>query len=405
MKKSKFYFALAFIMGLGFLLVAGCFPPCPKVKSWTFMLYLNGDEVSMQQDYIAAFHEMIARQVGSSEDVNIVIQFDRYPGMDDFGGWEIAHRFYYTQGMEPTEENAIADWGDGRGGREVNMADPDTLADFISWAHQHYPARHNALMLADHGYGWRGLLIDVTSDGDFMTVKDLARVLRNSRARFDLLAFNACLMQMIEVMHEISDSGIQFVVGSENDGLTWPLADIVQRLTDNPSIAAEDFAKSMVDHYHAAHAETGFITLSSVRLNQVPDLVDAFTEMVQTILGDHPFTEVQQQAQIVLDHLDATIAYRKNGADWEDAGGLALYWPLSEIAGIPTEFFYFYTQQTVRFAADSHWRDFLWVFYNHMAYPDVIPPEIYHIRAQLNEFEDPHIDLYQFCQAIVTYTN
>src|SRR6056297_946471 len=70
-------------------------------KEWTFMWYLDGDEVSMQQDFIAAFHNIIAANVGSTDEVNIVIQFDRYPHMDDFGGWENAQRFFYTAGLEP----------------------------------------------------------------------------------------------------------------------------------------------------------------------------------------------------------------------------------------------------------------------------------------------------------------
>ena len=42
--------------------------------------------------------------------------------------------------MEPTEENAIKNWGDGFGGREVDMSDPDTLKDFITWSVRKYPA-------------------------------------------------------------------------------------------------------------------------------------------------------------------------------------------------------------------------------------------------------------------------
>ncbi len=67
--------------------VSACMPSVKKAESmWTFMIYLNGDEEAMNQDYMKAFHEMIAKQVGSSDDVNIVIQFDRYEGIDDFGG-------------------------------------------------------------------------------------------------------------------------------------------------------------------------------------------------------------------------------------------------------------------------------------------------------------------------------
>lgn len=404
--KTKVFGRMILLGILTVVLVTGCFFPSPHLgKAWTFMLYLNGDESAMQEDYIAAFHDMIAQQVGSTDDVNIVIQFDRYPGREDFGGWEIAHRFYYTPGMEPTEENAIQDWGDGIGGREVNMADPDTLADFIAWAHTHYPAQRNALMVADHGYGWRGLLIDMTSDGVFMTTKEFAQALRSSKVPLDLLAINACHMQMIEVMYEIHDTGVEIVVGSEHQGTTWPIADIIKTLTDNPWIATEEWARAMVDQYHATHTQDAYITLSSIRLKQIPALVDAFSDLVVTMLGEDPFSEVQQKAQIVLDRLDEAVAYRKNGADWEDAGGLALYWPRPEAGGyIPHEFFYFYTEQTIRFAADSRWRRFLWVYYTpgSQDFPGNIPREIYDIRDGLQEFTpDPHIDLFQFCRAIV----
>ncbi len=395
---------------LTIVFVTGCFFPSPYLgKAWTFMLYLNGDESVMQEDFIVAFHEMVTKQVGSSDDVNIIIQFDRYPGRDDFGGWEIAHRFYYTPGMVPTEENAVQDWGDGTGGREVNMADPDTLADFIAWASAHYPAQRNALMVADHGYGWRGLLIDMTSDGAFMRVKELAQVVRESKVRFDLLALNACHMQMIEVLHEIHDTGVEIVVGSEAAGTAWSFAEIIKTLTDNPLIATEEWAKRMVEQYHAHasayHQKT--ITLSSVRMSQIPELVHAFTDMVDTILGDDPFEAIQQKAQIVLDRLDEAVAYRKNGTDWEDAGGVALYWPLPDPGGyMPTDFFYNYTEQTIRFATDGRWRRFLWVYYTpgSQDFPDDIPRVIYDIRNALQEFNpDPHIDLFQFCRAIVDY--
>ena len=192
------------IIGLLFsLTIFGCCKstePDLQKKVWTFMMYFDGDEGSMQQDFIAAFYNMIAAEVGSNDDVNIVIQFDRIPHMDDFGGWEIAHRFYYTPGMEPTPENAIADWGDGQGGREVDTSDPETLESFITWTAANYPADHYALMLADHGFGRQGLIMDMTSDGAFMTVRGMVDALSSSGIQFDLLALDACSMQMIEVM-------------------------------------------------------------------------------------------------------------------------------------------------------------------------------------------------------------
>jgi len=39
---------------------------------------------------------------------------------------------------------------------EVDMGDPQTLIDFVTWAVQKYPAQKYALILSDHGGGWTG---------------------------------------------------------------------------------------------------------------------------------------------------------------------------------------------------------------------------------------------------------
>ena len=135
----------------------------PAPKQWTVMLYLDGENREIQGDLLTAFADMIAADVGSNADVSVVVQFDRIPKSSAYGGWTEAHRFYVTPGMEPTPANAIADWGDGRGGREVEMSDGATLRSFVTWAADTYPAARYALIVADHGYGWKGLCIDETS--------------------------------------------------------------------------------------------------------------------------------------------------------------------------------------------------------------------------------------------------
>jgi len=402
MKKTIYLFV---IIGFTVIMLSGCFLLSPQQKDWTLMLYLDGDESAMQQDFIAAFHDMIAKGVGSSQQVNVVIQFDRIPQREDFGGWTIAHRFYYTPGMEPTPDNSIADWGDGTGGREVNMADPNTLSDFIDWTHKTYPANNYALMVADHGYGWKGLIIDQTSDGDFLTLKQFAGVLEKAQPDFDVLMLNACLMQMIEVMHEIEDSGSNVVVGSENSGTTWPLANIIETFTTHPDLLPEAFGTEMVDLYNEAHPGEDSITLSALNLKNINLLTRHFKDLVDTILSDDPFTAVQEKAQTVLDTLDETIIYKQNGSNWSTAGGLSLYWPQMEMGFMPQDFFYNYIPQNTSFSTDANWREFLYIYYNPMSYDGVIDGEIYQIRTHLKEFEDPNIDLYQFCKGIVDYSD
>ncbi len=40
-------------------------------------------------------------------------------------------------------------------GTGVDMGNPQTLTDFVNWAKTFYPAQHYALIVWDHGAGWR----------------------------------------------------------------------------------------------------------------------------------------------------------------------------------------------------------------------------------------------------------
>ena len=372
-------------------------------KEWTFMWYLDGDEVSMQQDFIAAFHNIIAANVGSTDEVNIVIQFDRYPHMDDFGGWENAQRFFYTAGLEPTPQNAIQNWGDGEGGREVNMADPEVLQAFIQWAIAKYPAEHYALMLADHGYGWQGMMVDMTSEGDFMSVKGMVNALENSKVKLDLLCLNACVMQGLEVMHELQQLPVDIVVGSENLGTVWPFTQLLQTITANPAITAADLGNDICDQYYNINPADTNLTLSTIQLDEIPQVNAALADFCNTILDSSSFDQIQPKAQQILDALETAVLYKRNGSAMENVGGLSIYWPPMKQGYMPTIFFYSYIDEIISFAADNPWRDFLYVYYNMFEYPNIIPGELYQIYGNLTFFDDDKVDLYEFCQKIVNY--
>lgn len=406
MKTNKPLWFLALLLPL-ILFIAGCDligPTSPvNKKSWTLMLYLDGDEVSMQQDFNAALLAMISAEAGSTDKVNVVIQYDRYfVTAEAFGGWNITHRFYYAPGMAPTPEAAIADWGDGQGGREVDMSDPDTLSDFISWAACNYPADHYALLLGDHGYGWRGLMIDMTSLGNFMNVKTLAEVLSRSPVRFDILMLDACVMQMLEVMHELRACPVDIVVGSENLGTTWPLSDIIKAVTSNPRISAEALGRRACDLYYAAHTSDDQITLSALRLAKIGPVSSAVKELADTALSGAAFTAVQAKAAGALSKIEEAVVYSRNGASWETNGGLSIYFPPG-LGKIPNDFNYYYTSDNISFAGDADWRNFLFTFYDFGEYQGVITPEVYHARDPIPVMDEDKIDLYDFCRRIVEY--
>ncbi|MFH0801688.1 MAG: clostripain-related cysteine peptidase [bacterium] len=400
-------FVILFSAGCGQVTSSSRYAPTPPPvpKKWTIMMYLNGDEFSMQQDFIQAFHEILDAGAGSTENVNIVVQLDRYiyNPMPDFGGWTIAHRFYLTPGMEPTEQNAISDWGDGRGGREVDMADPAELCAFINWAAARYPAERNLLLIGDHGYGWQGLNIDMTSYGRFTALKGLRDAIESSATRFDLIALDACLMQMAEVAHELRSTGIGYLVGSENSGTTWPMAEILKAVTQSPAISTPDFGCRIVDLYHEAHQGQQTITLSLLDMGRIPSLSGAILALNAALLAGSDFPAIQDKAQAVMNAIEGAVVYVRNSPDRADDHGISIYFSPPDPEGyIPDMFFYSYIAEVTSFAEDTSWRDVLYAYYMKI-YPGIPNSRIYHIRQAIEPFDNDKIDLYDFCERIVNW--
>lgn len=336
----------------------------PLPKQWTVMLYLDGENREMQGDLLAAFSDMIAAKVGSDAHVNIVVQFDRIPKSSSYGGWTEAQRFYVTPGMEPTAANALADWGDGRGGREVDMADTATLRSFVTWAASMYPASRYALVVADHGYGWKGLCIDETSLGTIMPLKGFAAALTGLPFHIDYLGLDACLMQSAEVGYELRACDIDVVQGSEAPATTWPLADVLKLFTDDPGTGTEALARHIGELYFAAHPEEQDLTMSAYRRDRMAPLA-ASVQALATALATPGGDLVEQRADEVIAQLQQAVFTSRTRADYPAAHGLSIYFPESgQAVQIPSEFFGHYVQSVTSFSADTGWRSLLWRYYN-----------------------------------------
>ena len=117
-------------------------------QKWLVMLYQDADDQVLEQDIFFDLNE--AEQVGSTDRVTIVTQLDRYRGaFQGDGDWTSVRRYLITQddNLNRISSQLIDDLG------EVNMADGDSLVDFVTWAMETYPADRYALMLSDHGMG------------------------------------------------------------------------------------------------------------------------------------------------------------------------------------------------------------------------------------------------------------
>lgn len=98
-----------------------------------------------------------------------------------------------------------------------NMSSPATLKEFLIWAMTNYPADKSMIVLADHGEGWMGTLVDETS-GKIIEPEELKNVLDEvyvqTGRRPDIIAFDSCFMANAEMAYELAGRA-KIMIGSE----------------------------------------------------------------------------------------------------------------------------------------------------------------------------------------------
>jgi hypothetical protein len=399
--------------------IAGLASPALSCK-WTFMVYLDADN-NLEDAGIDDFLEMSS--VGSTSNVNIVVQFDRISGYDNrYDNWTTCKRFYVTEGMTPEAANAVKDIG------EVNMGSPATLQAFIDWGTSNYPACHYALVLWNHGSGWRqmhealikslkmaktgaereqvelalkelerpnykAVCFDDTSM-DALYTKEVQSALNGATDDVDLVGFDACLMGMIEVAYEVKDTGASVMVGSEEtepwDG--WPYHTILDDLVANHSWTPGALGTAIVERYYESYGNSE--TQSAIDLSCMDALADAVSTLADTTIAywDMDRAAVQAAAQDVMTEVDNAVIHEQHGSSLAGSHGLAIYFPSTEWAFDPD-----YNGTIIDFPADTSWEEFLGEFYATM--------ETSWIASARSDtqgyYEQGHIDLYDFCDHLV----
>lgn len=407
-------------VGVIILTILVAIPVTAYSDAWTFMVYLDGDN-NLESYAIYDFLEMA--EVGSDININIIVQFDRITGHSTgYGDWKTCHRFKITYNMEPTEANAIADWGDGSGGgREVNMGHPDTLSNFVNWATTNYPATRYALILWNHGSGWRarapseeGLILkavcwDDTSN-DRLEMREVRSALQNITEHMHLIGFDACLMGMIEVAHQIYIYG-DVMVASEAvepvDG--WPYDDILADLVATPSMDASALGTQIVTDYMAHSITRSYtqsaIDLSTSKISALTSALDSFVQVLGYDVGiamartyseeyqSDPFSAeyhkhidlyyfaylcqyynpynsitnpaLDSRAQTVMDSVTSAVIASGGPMSWyTNAHGLAIYFPEDE-DGYDSD----YESPSVNTFSSTQWDEFLHNYYNQVPPP------------------------------------
>lgn len=251
-----------------------------QVKDWTFMVYMAADN---NLEGGAEIDIMELEMSGSTDEVNFVVQIDRsgnYSGNTQLK-WSGAQRYYITKSGDP--HRVTSEPVDKLG--NVDMAASETLLDFVAWASENYPAERYAIILWNHGTGWKeiqpsfseefayqptpgmeaamqnitfNISYDETSKTS-MNIPSLHKTLAEASniigQKIDLLGFDACLMQMLEVGWAAKPF-VKYQVGSPDlePEKGWPYDMIAERLVANPGMGPEELGKVITESYRLSYS-------------------------------------------------------------------------------------------------------------------------------------------------------
>lgn len=259
-----------------------------ETKKWTFMVFINGDN-NLDRFGVLDIQEM--EKAGISKDINIVVEIDR-------GYGKPARRYDVTGRAADAKAD---DWGIcaknvGDLG-EIDSGDYKEVVNYVNWVKQNYPAENYSLVLWNHGAGWKkkanevlkGVCYDDQS-GHHISTKDLGVMTATIQGilgkRLDILAFDACLMQMIEVSYEIREN-VKYMVASEETepGDGWPYELVCSPLAKNPAMTAEEFARLITQAYAQSYNGKKSTTQSTVDCDKLEDLAVSIDALAQAIMG------------------------------------------------------------------------------------------------------------------------
>jgi hypothetical protein len=281
---------------------------------WTWLVYMAGDN-NLQGAGGADLTEM--KRVGSTADVNVIVQFD-------------------TEANKTTryrvEKNKLKVVQQMPG---VNCGDPKVLTSFLKWGIKTFPAKRYLVDVWNHGGGWENLPADYNYDGlrslkpteahrrlrlrralfkttvkaihkrpagaraiaidcgshDYLDNQELRKAVAAAMPggrKFDILACDACLMNMLEVAYEMKDTATVMVGSEETEpGDGWPYTAVLKALVAKPDMSPADLSKVVVAEYGKYFTKIHTpATQSALALDRIGPIVSAVNALAAALLAD-----------------------------------------------------------------------------------------------------------------------
>lgn len=335
---------------------------------WAIYWYLCGSD--LESDYGSATEDLSELlDADIPENVKIVIETGgSSEWQNDTVEADYLERYVYSdQTLECVEQLPSA-----------NMGESDTLADFLEFCRDNYPAEHTAVIFWNHGGGSAGGVAydelygyDSLSLGEIYNAFDSVYPLSEEDPPLDLVGFDACLMATVDTANAFSNIARYMVASEETEpGNGWNYTGWVQALADDPQMDPAQLGEVICDTYMEGCEMYGTedeATLSVVDLGLIGSVLTAYDNMGKEALAyaceDTSFFSgfgrnaecsenyggntketgyanmvdlkdlaennrdmLTETSEDVINALEECVVYKVNGAYRQQAGGLSCYY-------------------------------------------------------------------------------
>ncbi len=230
-------------------------------REWTLMVYLDADN-DLEPFALRDLNELESGLAGKG--VEVIVLIDRAEGYEEgFGNWTDSRLLRIRPDRDPARlvSEVLARPG------EINMGDPEVLRSFVAATINKFPARHHALVMWDHGGGWKDLAIDHQAPGsaeghDGLNIAEVGCALQDALAavavdKLDLIGFDMCLMAQLETAWEVKDLARVMVASQAVEpGDGWPYAEVLGAFQRHGADSRQ-IGKAIVEAYGTYYGAAG----------------------------------------------------------------------------------------------------------------------------------------------------
>ena len=248
-------------------------------EKYTLMVYVCGSNLESDGGYASAdLEEMLKATI--ADEINVVVYTGGAKRWFDNGISSETNQIYLVKDHKLTLVK------DNLGLQ--NMADPNTLASFMKFAKDSYPADKYALIMWDHrGGAVSGFGQDQNaSKNDHLLIDEIKKALDAFGTKLEFVGFDACLMANMETAYALKDNA-KFLIASEETepGTGWDYLMILNNLSRNTSQTGDVTGRTIVDSFIASNSSyrNPDATLSCIDLSKMDNVYNKLVSFMKDI--------------------------------------------------------------------------------------------------------------------------